>query len=275
MTDKRELIAKYARSEEDGLFLAKLLDKLQQAGKGYLVSTQFMDPRQRSLAMKVLSGSGNSLFFDGGYDLAERAVCLFLPNYLEQDSGRADRREVLIGSGQYPLKLLEVRYGANAYVKDLTHRDYLGALMNLGIKRETLGDILVHPEMAQIVVLAEMCDYILLSLDKVSNLSVDAKEIEFSRIAVPESKTKIIQATVASLRLDAVVAEGYNLSRSEAARMVEDGKVFYNYEECTSPSARTEEGCLISLRGMGRMRLESVGGMSKKNRLFITIKRFQ
>jgi len=271
----KDIINKHARSEDDALFLARLDDKLEQAGRGQLVSSNFMDPHQRSLAKRLLTGSSITYSFDGGYDGAERAVCLFVPEYLNtSDQTTASLREVLIQSGQYPIRLHRVQHDESKYVNILTHRDYLGALMNLGIRRETLGDILVHRGFAQIMVLDKMADNIIGSLTQVSNASVRVEEEDILTVEAVNPEVKVVKATVASLRLDAVLAEGFSLSRGDAAAYIKAGKVALNFEECLSPDARVAEGCTISLRGMGRMVLEEVGGLSKKNRMFITIKRF-
>lgn len=275
MASIKDIISKYARNEDDALFLAKLDDKLQQAGRGQLVSSNFLDPHQRSLANKLLTGSSITYLFDGGYDGAERAVCLFVPEYLNtSDRTTASFRKALIQSRQYPIRLLRVQHDESKYVNTLTHRDYLGALMNLGIRRETLGDILVHRSFAQIMVLDKMADYIINNLIQVSNAAVRVQESDILTIEAVNPEVKIVKATVASLRLDAVLAEGFSLSRGDAASYIKAGKVALNFEECLSPDARVAEGCIISLRGMGRMVLEEVGGQSKKNRMFITIKRF-
>lgn len=267
---EREKLFRFARTEEDKLFLAKLSDKARQSDRGYLACTHFMDPHQRMLARRFLIEAGIFVLFDGGFDEAERVVALFLPDY------RADgfsSLEKLRTEDDYPVSLMRVSYKKNAYVRDLTHRDYLGALMNLGIKRETLGDILLQEDYAHLFVLSEIVPFIENNLTQVGRLSVEAHRVDFSQIILPEPKVELKTVTVASLRLDAIVAEGFNLSRSEAQAYIEAGRVYLQFEECSQGSKAVDEGQTISVRGMGRVILAGVGGQSKKNRLFITLKK--
>lgn len=270
---RREKLLLYAQSEEDRLFIAKLIDKAAQSDKGYLTWTHFMDPHQRSIAKRVLRDMGIHAIFDGGYPSAERVLAMFLPDYMLYDSENAQMEAIKTGS-EYPLSLIQVTYRKNQYTKELTHRDYLGALMNLGIKRETLGDILVHEDRGQIITLSEIAPFIAQNLKQVGRAGVEVQMAELTQMELPTYKTEEKTSTVASLRLDAIVAEGFNLSRSEAAAFIEAGKVFLQFEECTNVSKNVEEGSTITLRGMGRFVLEKVGGNSKKNRIFVTIKRF-
>ncbi len=267
----RETLLKYARTEEDKLFLARLYDKAAQADKGSMTFTHFMDPHQRSVARHFLVESGYRCLFEGGYENAERVVALFSSPW---DSWEAHAPDKLRNLSNYPLSLVEVVYKKNAYSEALTHRDYLGALMNLGVKREVLGDILIQGGGAQIIVLDEMAPFLENQLTRVGRMSVEAHRIPFDQLAPPVHRTEEKTVTVPSMRLDAIVAEGFNLSRSEAARYIEAGKVYLMFEECLSGSKAVEEGQIISLRGMGRILLYKVGGQSKKNRLFVTLKKY-
>ena len=266
---EREKLLKYAQTEEDRLFLAKLLDKAEKADRGYLTYTHFLDPHQRSIAKRVLREIGKPAIFEGGYAEAERAVGLFMPDYLACAEALDDFRS----NSEYPLSLIRVIYKKNAYAKELTHRDYLGALMNLGVKRETLGDILVHDDFAQIIALSDVAAYLENNLTQVGRVGVEVRKSDVSQLLLPKVKAEEKTATVASLRLDAIVAEGFNLSRAKASEYIEAGKVYLQFEECTNGSKDVEEGSTISLRGMGRIILDKVGGNSKKNRIFITLRR--
>lgn len=269
---EREKFLKYAQTEEDRLFLAKLLDKANQADRGYLTYTHFMDPHQRTIARRILDEHGFRIIFDGGYLEAERVVGLFLPDYMGYTT-EIETMEGLRSNSEYPISLIQVDYNKNPYAKELTHRDYLGALMNLGIKRETLGDILVHEEFAQIIALSEITTYLETNLTQVARVRVEARTVELPQLVLLILRTEEKTATVASLRLDAVMAEGFHLSRSEAAKYIEAGKVYLQFEECNNVSKLVDVGNTISLRGMGRIILDKIGGNSKKNRIFITLKK--
>jgi RNA-binding protein YlmH len=268
-TKDREALLKCAQTEEDRLFLAKVYDKVQQAQRGAMAHTHFMDPHLRSVAKRFLMTMGVRVIFDGGYDNAERVTALF-PSPWEEELDPCALRENV----DYPLALIQVDYKKNAFQEAPTHRDYLGALMNLGIKREVLGDILIQEQGAQIVVLSEMASFLESHLTQVGRLSVEARRIPFERLSLPVSRVVEKTVTVPSLRLDAIVAEGFDLSRTQAAKYIEAGKVYLMFEECLSGSKTVEEGQIISLRGMGRIMLDKVGDRSRKNRLFVTLKKF-
>lgn len=270
---EREKLLKYAQTEEDRLFMAKLLDKANQADRGYLTYTHFLDPHQRSIARRVSQELGLTIIFAGGYPEAERAVGLFLPDYMVFAT-EAETIESLTNNVAYPIALVQVDHKRNAFAKELTHRDYLGALMSLGIKRETIGDILVNTEFAQIIVLSEFTEYLENDLTQIGRVTVEAKTVKLSQLVTPTLKTEEKIATVASLRLDAVVAEGFNLSRSEASGYIVAGKVYLQFEECSNVSKQVNEGNTISLKGTGRIVLEKINGLSRKNRIFITLKKF-
>ena len=269
----KEKLLNFATSEEDRLFVRKLMDKANRSSRGYLAYTHFIDPHQRHIARKVLQELGIKYVFDGGYHEAERVIVLFPPDYLT-GSSESETLEYLRNDPAYPVSLIEISYRKNQFLKDLSHRDFLGALMNLGIKRETLGDILVHHDYAQVILLSDIGAFIENNLNQVGRLDVDVKTVPLTNLNVPEMKTTIKTSTVASLRLDAIVAEGFDISRSAAAEYIKSGKVYLQYEECSNVSRTVDEGQTITLRGKGRIVLENVGAVSKKNRIFVTIKRF-
>jgi RNA-binding protein YlmH len=271
--NEKEELLKYAKTDEDRLFLARLLDKANQADRGYLVNSRFMDPHQKSIARRMLHEIGSKFIFEGGYPEAERALSFFVPDYMILAS-EEETLASLRNNPSYPVTLVQVDLKKGPYTKEMTHRDYLGALMNLGITRETLGDILVHKEFAQIITLSEIAPFIENNLTQVGRASVSAGTIRLDELVPPILKFEMKTATVASLRLDAIVAEGFNLSRSEASEYIGTGKVYLQFEECCNVSKLVEEGDTVSLRGAGRIVLDRVGGISKKSRVFITILKY-
>ncbi len=270
---QKEALEKYSKNEEDRLFLAKVLDKANQADRGYLVYTHFMDPHQRSIAGKLLRELGCQSFFDGGYPEAERTLGIFVPDYMACQS-EEETLSAIRGRPDYPLALVQVHYKKNSFAKELTHRDYLGAVMNLGVKRETVGDFLIHEGFAQILVLSDMASYLENNLRQVARVSVEAFAAPLRQLLIPVQKTMTKTAAVASLRLDAVVAEGFGIPRSQAQEYIGSGKVYLEFEECCTVSKPVEEGQTISLRGMGRVVLTQAGGSSRKKRIFVTLQKF-
>ena len=153
---KQEILTALAHSGDDKLLLAGLLDKEQTCEqRGYLTHTKFLDLKQRALctdAVRLAGATGHALFW-GGYEDAERGIYLFYPDYMDAESAKLSA----------PLALLRARKRRE---DTLTHRDYLGSLMGLQIDRSVVGDILVHEEGADIIVLEDMAEFILMHFAK-------------------------------------------------------------------------------------------------------------
>lgn len=268
----REKLLNYAKTDEDKLLVAKLIDKIYKSEKGYMVFTHFLDPHQRAISRKIFRELNQRFVFDGGYPDAERVVAFLIPDYME--GGKEDTLKTIRNDTEYPITIVQAEYSKkNRYSKELTHRDFLGAIMNLGIKRENLGDILIHDQFAQIITFPEIASYLENNLIKVARTDVETRIIKLSEMILPSLKAEEKTVTVASLRLDAVVAEGFNISRTKASEYIKAGRVFLDFEECVSVSEPVTAGNFISLRGKGRIILEEIGNKSRKNRIFIRIKR--
>lgn len=258
----RDLILKRAGRPEDRLLLSKILDRAELSGRiGKPVHTDFLDPYQQSLAEKAFEGVENpECDFYGGYTGAERVVAVFRPGFYEPEE---DEYEAY-------LKLLSIRPNSR---EGLTHRDYLGSLMGLGIKREKTGDIIVAGEACSIVVLSEIAEYIAGNLAKVGNTGVSIETGSTQGLIAPEPKVREIKATVASLRLDCVAAPGFGISRSKAAEYIRAGRLSHNWVATESPDRPVREGDVLSIRGKGRVVVETVGGRTKRDRIGIVLKK--
>ena len=171
--------------------------------------------------------------------------------------------------------VLSVIHISGRNLEKLTHRDYLGSLMGLGITRENIGDILVEPSGAFIFVKREIADYIINNLEKIGRCGVKTIVCGCDEADIPKPKLREVNSTVSSLRIDAVLSAAAGISRGRAAEMIVQVLVSLNWEEINSTSKQVDEGDLISVRGIGRMRLERVGSLTRKGRIGITIVRFE
>lgn len=245
--------------------MAKLLDKAEFAVKTHkLAHSDFLDPHQVQLAEKLLHSVCDCEYsFSGGFAMAERAVVLFRHEFASDEKWDQYQDEIL--------KSIEIRPLCR---NSLSHRDYLGALMSLGIRREVTGDILVREESCSIIVLSEIADYIAGNLSKVGNIGVDVTISGIMGLSTPEPKGSEIKTTLAALRLDSLCAHSFGLSRSKAAEFIKAGKVQLNWETSLSTDKSVREGDTVSLRGKGRAVLDKVGGKTKKDRIAISIKKF-
>jgi len=188
----------------------------------------------------------------GGFDGAERQMVAFIPEYEEPS---------------FPISVLKL---TSPMLSSLTHRDYLGSVLGLGIKREKCGDIIIGEKATYIILAEEICSYAVNSLDKVGRIGVTATEVSLSEIELPERKFKEVTGTVSSLRLDSVVTLFCGKGRSKASEMISAGLVFVNGICALKSDMHVKDGDVISLRGKGKATL-SVGGTSKKDRIFVTL----
>lgn len=259
--EKREQIARIAQSREDEILLAKVYERITTAqSRNIPASTGFLSKREQMLAAEVLRGS-EFLFF-GGVPTAEREVCCYVPDYYDESW--------LYGEDSPVAAVRASFYEADA----LTHRDFLGALMGCGIKRETIGDIYVSQGSCDFLVTREILPYLLQNFTSAGRTRLHTEPIALQDIFVPEQKVKTVRDTVSSLRLDGVVSSGFSISRGKAADYIAAGKCEHNYAPCMKGDRAVAEGDTITIRGLGKIRLETVGGSTKKGRISIEIIRF-
>ena len=196
----------------------------------------------------------------GGYELAERQIAVFRP-------------EAPVFYADYPVKCLKITPLNAKFAEELNHRDYLGAVLNLGIDRACLGDILVEEDAAYLFCLERMADFIRDNLIRIRHTSVYVEQVEAENFHY-EPKYKEVSGTVASVRLDKLLALAFNASRSSLTGLIEGGKVFVNGKLVTSNGYEPKVGDLISVRGMGRFRFRETGGQSKKGREYVILWRY-
>ncbi|MBQ7542733.1 MAG: RNA-binding protein [Clostridia bacterium] len=224
--------------------------------------TAFLDVRQQSLLTAHFRYSPDTRpVFPGGYEDAERRVCAFLPEYLDE----ADFAGI---------SAIRVQTAA-ALPKPLTHRDYLGALMGMGLRRETVGDILVRQDGADILILSDIQDFLLSNFEQAGRARFRAVPISFDALTVPQAGITVVRETVSTLRLDSVVSAAFRLSRGNAAAYIEAGRVFVNGMEIIKKDQKVAQGDKITLRGKGKAVLRAVLGVSKKDRIFIEIEQYK
>ena len=258
----RSNIDKIAHSPEDRVLLAKVWDKINAGMRREIpASTCFLSPRELEMC-RYLFGQQPGLMAFGGYEDAERAMLVYLPEYLE---------ESWLAQEDSPLVCLRATWFQG---DSLSHRDLLGALMGAGIGRETVGDILVDRCRCDFFVTAEIAPYILQNFTSAGRTRLHLEAIPLSQVSVPQAETREIRDTVASLRLDSVISSGFRIGRGLAAPYVSAGKAAIDGLPCEKPDKAVPEGAKISVRGLGKLLLRSVGGQTKKGRVSIIIDRY-
>lgn len=244
-------------SEEERYLAAHIADMQKLAQKsGVPRFSAFLNEREAVVADRAVKGA---LCFFGGYDGAMRKVCGVLEGTYAQELPLQD--------------VFPVRAVTFTFMKSdvLTHRDILGALMSLEIKRELLGDILVAEGYA-VVFVHENAEELVCSVDKIGRTGVSAEKGITRQL--PEQKVQRTDVTVSSLRLDCVVSAAANTSRERSASLIKSGMVNADFSPCTNVSEEMKENTIISIRGSGRFRLAGISGQTRKGRIRITIEKY-
>lgn len=242
------------------MLLAKLWDKIGGGMRRNIPSnTGFLAPRELEMA-RYLFGEQPGLVAYGGYEGAQRQMLCYFPDYLEPDF-----------SEDAPMVCLR----ADFYEKEtLSHRDFLGALMGFGITRESVGDICVGNGSCDFFVTDEIAPSLLQSLCEVGRVKIRLSQIPLAEANIPEPDVRELRDTLASLRLDSVISSGFRIGRSLACSYISSGKAAINGLPCEKADKQVSEGAEISVRGLGKIKLYSVNGQTKKGRISVVIHRY-
>lgn len=255
---------------EDKLLIAQAEDLIARCGRQDIpVCSEFLDARQQSLLRRAFGEKQGdvTIAFFGGYDDADRVVMACLPYYMVESNTMFESFLSVIRA------TVPKNSQASAKGRALTHGDYLGALMGLGVRRSVIGDILVREDGADIIVLEDMAGYLKQNLGKAGRAYISTEIVPLPELLIPDAETTTFTDTVASLRLDAVLASAFRIPRSRAAEEIKKGLVFVDYLEATKPDMTVEEGARLVIRHMGKARLAEVGRRTRKDRISIVIER--
>lgn len=279
--------------DENNLFLKNIEEKYERFLDYYtIMNSDFLTMEQQSMLSGFLrTHRREGVFFYGGFAEAERRQVVFLPDYTgvaekvcelppnenEKENNFANCRILTEYFEQNPencpIRLLDIVIPPTEH-KTLGHRDYLGALMGEGIKREKVGDILVHEKGAQIIVASELADYLAENFRQVGSVSVLVKKSQISALNSTEIRTISLKFTVSSPRIDNIVSGVFGISRKDAVSVISHGKVFVSGREITKPDFALKGGEKIVLRGKGKAIYNGVTGTSKKGKLYIDVEKY-
>lgn len=221
---------------------------------GTVCVSGFLSPAEQHELQTRLGYIPCGLVFHGGGENCERAAAFFLPDYMTEDM--MDVSEYLCA-----MKL-------KAYFGQPGHRDYMGALLGMGIGREWLGDIQVEGDTAYVFCMKSVLRH-LLSIEKAGRYTVKASQVPLEEVPARKVETESLSFSVMSPRLDAVAAGLFHLSRTEAAKQIAAGNVSLNYGQCLKADCIVKEGDILSLKGKGKGSISGMGGTSRKGRLFV------
>ena len=265
--NKQELLKDY-KKQEDKICLAQVLDKIEISKKTNKIQyTDFLDMYQVSLVQNFLRKiqiTNCKLY--GGYEEAERTIVIIYPeNYTES---------MIEKNYNKMLKIVRIQLPEEEKGK-YTHRNYLGGIVKLGLKREKVGDIIVSTQGADIVVVEEFSNILkeqLPSLTRFENSKIEIVEIE--KLKKKEVKVEEIKIIVPSLRLDNIVSDLARTSRSKAAQIMNQERVFINGQNETKLSKQVKLNDVITIRGKGRFVIKKFEGTTRSGRTVVAIEKY-
>nr|WP_177298307.1 YlmH/Sll1252 family protein [uncultured Blautia sp.] len=196
----------------------------------------------------------------GGYDQAERQMIAFHP-------------DALVFSWEYPVCCLKIQPRAVKFSETLSHRDYLGTILGLGVERSVIGDILVQEHVAWVFCHKKIADFLIENLCRVRHTTVFAALVEDPQ-ELPAPEFELVSGTCSSIRLDALIAVAFQASRSSMVSFIEGGQVFVNGKLITSNGYEPREGDIVSVRGKGRFLFEGTSGKTRKGRISVRLQKY-
>ena len=158
--------------------------------------------------------------------------------------------------------------------KKLSHRDYLGSVMALGLKRNVIGDIIVCEDGADISVSKAVAKYLLSELKQIGRVNVRTEILDIEEIRTSEIKTVPMNFTVASLRLDNIISSAFKISRGKAQEEIRKGMAAVNGADCTKTDYMVKLDDKVSLRHYGKVMMSEIGGTNKKDRIHVIVEKF-
>ncbi|HNX64227.1 MAG TPA: YlmH/Sll1252 family protein [Oscillospiraceae bacterium] len=247
-------------SADDRLLCSKIKDMVKLCEDNYISKYSFfLDERQCELALellKFLKYDNYALF--GGYELSKRKILGVFPPYYEHDNN------------EFPVTAVKLTYRK---ADKLLHKDFLGALMSYQIKREILGDIIVGEGSSTVFIYNTAVDMIMNEVTKIGSVGVKSEVLKEVQIEHKDEFSEIT-GTVSSLRLDCITSLVTKQSREKSVLYIKSVGADINYKKVFSPDTQLKAGDIFSIRGFGKFILFSIGGVTKKNRIHVCIKKY-
>lgn len=261
----RPLKRSFNMTREEELFQRRLIDLANTAwNRNCITYTDFLNLNEQNIFHSTchqLSFVESRLF--GGYEHAERQMIAFIPDALLNS----------LVSPPHPIACLKIGPLNARFSESLSHRDYLGSLMNLGIDRSKTGDIVIQEEGAYLFCHEKIADYLRQELTRIRHTTVNCQVCDVAQLHY-EPKMQELTGTVASVRLDSLLSLAFNTSRSSLTGMIEGGKTFVNGKLITSNGYHLKDGDIISVRGLGRFRFCQTLSATKKGRYLVKIEKY-
>lgn len=252
---------------ENELLMARIDDCISSCEESYLITnTNFLDVYQQSTVIEYLRRKkGIQYDFYGGFEDCERKIVVFLPDYAVNSDYIKENPELS------PIVSLEIRKDS---FSTLSHRDYLGAVMGLGIKREAVGDIFVTQNGCSMAVIRNVAQYIKENLVSVGRGSVRVEISNSFKNVENNSACELKRCYVSSMRLDGVLAAAFSVSRNTAVEKIRRGEVLLNGVVMSKPDFKVPFGSKLVIHGSGKVMIDEDAGLTKKGRQAFIIRKF-
>lgn len=246
--------------QKEELMLQKRLIELSKIAyqRGIVTYSDFLNLNELNILHTIPKTELHTNYVTfGGYDFSERQMAAFLP-------------DALCYEHFYPISALEIKPLQKKFSDKLSHRDYLGAILNLGIERCKIGDILVQDHFAILFVHQSLERYVTDELTRIRHTSVIAEPVDLQNFSY-NPQFKKITGTVSSIRLDSLLALAFSSSRSKLVAYIEGGKVYVNGKSILSNGYQIKENDIVSVRGLGRFQFIETTSQTKKGRYYVTL----
>lgn len=256
--EKKEFI-KFFNSDKDE-FIGLIYDKIQfslRTNKNSSVN-EFLAPNLWRKLDCLKNKLGINIAYWSPFEHSEKKFPIFYTEYIYDD---------------FPIDILVLKNKSK--FSNLEHRDYLGTLMSLGIKREKLGDLIIMDNLCYVPIINDITMYVMSNLDMVKNSPCEVESYNYSEIEFPKVQFKKLNLITTTMRLDAVVSSITHESRNSSVSLIEKGKVLLDYEDVREKNKLVKENQIITIRGYGKYKIEGTTGVTGRDRIKYTVLQFK
>ncbi|WP_175988858.1 RNA-binding protein [Bacillus sp. Marseille-Q1617] len=243
--------------QDEKEFVDSVLQWREQVESQYAPKrTDFLDPRQQHIVKSII-GQNEQVLLSFFPEHTERKRALLYPSYFQPEEE------------DYGIRLFEIEYPSKFVT--IEHRQVLGSIMSLGLKRDKFGDILTNQQKVQLILAEEISEFVRMELNEIGKAKVTLQSVPFTELIETGEKWQEKVTTVSSLRLDVVLSAVYNISRQKAQTYIKSNLVKLNWKITENPSMEVETGDVLSVRGYGRSKLISIEGRTKREKWRISL----
>lgn len=263
MINKQKILQNVS-NKDDKILFSKIIDQLNFCKKNYEPTFTDFLPILKILEFNSILSTQyieQNILIWGGFENCERAIIGFFPEY------------ILPQQQDFPISFLQITYNEK-YSKTLSHREFLGSILGLGIDRAKVGDILIENNNAICFLYKDIINYVATNLERVSSTKVKTKILTQQQCNITPPKLEEKSIIISSLRLDAVLSGAFNIARGKISDYIKAEKAFVNFVIQTNGAKTVKPNDIITLRGVGRIKVLDIVGTTKKDRTILNIAKY-